>query len=170
MLREPSTISEQLPIPLDEQEPIPISSGEVKLWVHDDPHAPPAMGSNPISAGHTRPSSPLLPDSSAASVHRRITLGGRYKVPLPSPTEDNTAPIQSTSYTSTPSRGCTLCHLLSSLFSLMLLPVTSDLPIEPSPTIEATTPEEYSPGDTAPSRGHHVSHTPLHPFCTGRMA
>jgi hypothetical protein len=31
VLREPSSISEQLPIPLDEQEPVPISPGEVKL-------------------------------------------------------------------------------------------------------------------------------------------
>jgi hypothetical protein len=108
-----------------------------------------------------------LPDSSAASVYRRITSGGRYKVPLPSPTEDNTTPIQLTSYTSTPSRGCTLCHLLSSLFSLILLPITSDLPIRPSPTIEAATPEEYSLEDATPPGGHHISHIPFTPSALG---
>jgi hypothetical protein len=167
VLREPSTISEQLPIPLDKQEPIPISSGEVKLWVHDDPHAPPAMGSNPISAGHTRLSSPSSPDSPATPVYRRITSGGRYKVPLPSPTEDSTTPIQSISHTPAPSRECSLGHPLLSLFSLTLLPVTSDLSIGPSPTIEAATLEEYSLGDATPPGGYYVSHIPFTPSTPG---
>jgi hypothetical protein len=49
----------------------------------------------------------------------------------------------------------------------MPLPVTSDLPVGPSPTTEAATPEEYSLEDTAPSRGHHVSHTPFTPSALG---
>jgi hypothetical protein len=31
--REPSPISEQLPISMDGQEPVPMSPGEVKLWI-----------------------------------------------------------------------------------------------------------------------------------------
>jgi hypothetical protein len=42
------------------------------------------------------------------------------------------------------------------------LPITSDLPIKPSSTLE-----EYSPGDTTPPRGHHVSHTPFTPSAPG---
>jgi hypothetical protein len=83
MPQSPSPVSEQLPIPLDEQEPVPMSPGEVELWVYDDPHAPPAAGSNPISAGHTRPSSPSLPDSLTTPIYRRIMPEGRYKVPIP---------------------------------------------------------------------------------------
>jgi hypothetical protein len=93
MLREPSPVSKQLHIPLDGQEPVPISSGEIKLWVYDDPHAPPAVRNNPTLAGHTRPSSPSSPDSPAASVCRRITSGGRYKVPLLLPLGDDTTPV-----------------------------------------------------------------------------
>jgi hypothetical protein len=128
MLREPSLISKQLPIPLDEQELVPMSPGEVELWVHDDLHTPPAMGSNPVLAGHTRPPFPSLPNSPTAPVHRRITSEGRYKVPLLSLTEDSTAPIQSTSYMPAFSRGRSLHHLLLSLFPLTLLPITSDQP------------------------------------------
>jgi hypothetical protein len=93
MPQSPSPVSEQLPISMDGQELIPISPGEVELWIHDDLCAPPAAKSNPVLAGYTRPSSPSLPDSPATSVHRRITLEGRYKVPLPSPIEDDTAPV-----------------------------------------------------------------------------
>jgi hypothetical protein len=144
-----------------------MSSGEVKLWIQDDPHAPLAVGSNSTLAGHTRPSSPLSPDTFISLIHRRIISERRYKVPLLllSPTDD--APVQSTSYVATPSRGCSPCHLLLSLFPLMPLPVTSDLPIEPSPTTEAATLEEYSLGDTTPPRGHHVSHTPFTPSTPG---
>jgi hypothetical protein len=93
VLRELSPVSKQLPIFIDGQEPVPMSPREVKLWVYDNLYTPPAMGSNPISAGHTRPSSPSSPNSPATSVHRRITSGGRYKVSLPSLTVDDTTPI-----------------------------------------------------------------------------
>jgi hypothetical protein len=79
MPREPSPIPEQLPIPLDEQEPVSMSPGEVELWVYDDPHAPPAIESNPVSAEHTRPSSPSLPDSPATPVYRRSHQKGDTK-------------------------------------------------------------------------------------------
>jgi hypothetical protein len=167
MPREPSPVSEQLPISIDGQEPVPMSSGEVKLWIHDDLHASPAIGSNLISAGHTRPSSPLLPNSPATSVHRRITLGGRYKVLLPSLIEDDTTPIQSIGYMPAPSRGCSPCHPLLSLFPLTSLPIISDLTIEPSPIIDTVTSEDYSPGDAAPPRGHHDSHTLFTPSAPG---
>jgi hypothetical protein len=103
MLKEPLPVSEQLPIPLDRQEPISMSPGEVELWVHDDPCALPAMGSNLISAGHTRPFFPLSPDSPTAPVCRRIISEGRYKVPVPLQS-NNDAPVQSTSHMPAPSR------------------------------------------------------------------
>jgi hypothetical protein len=138
-----------------------MSPGEVELWVQDDPCALLAVGSNSTSVEHTRPSSPLLPNILVSLICRRIISGGRYKVPLLllPPTDDT--PIQLTSYTATSSRGCSLHHLLSSLFPLILLPVTSDLPIGPSPTTKAITPEEYSLGDTTPPGGYYVSHTPF---------
>jgi hypothetical protein len=141
---------------MDEEEPALISPGEVELWLYDDPCTLPATRSNPISARHTRPSSPSLPDSPAAPVCRRITSGGRYKVPLPCPIEDDTTSVQSTSYMPAPSRGCSLHHPLSTLFPLMLLLITSSLPDEPSPTTDA-----------APPRGHYISHTPFTPSTPG---
>jgi hypothetical protein len=143
------------------QEPVPMLSGEVELWIQDDFHAPLIVGSNPTSAGYTRPPSPSSPNSSATPVHRRIISGGRYKVPLPLLSSADDTPVQSTSYVATPSRGCSPHHLLLSLFPLTSLPVTSNLPIGSSPTTEAATPEKYSLGDTTPPRGHHVSHTPF---------
>jgi hypothetical protein len=151
---------------MDGQEPIPMSPREVKLWIYDDPHAPPAARSNPISAGYTRPFSPSSPDSPTTPVCRRIILGGRYKVPILLWPTDNTS-VQSTSHTSTPSRGCSPCHPLSSLFPLMPLLITGNPFVEPSPTTDAATSEEYSLGDAAPSRGHHVSHTPFTPSAPG---
>jgi hypothetical protein len=97
-----------------------------------------------------------LPNSSAAPVHRRITSGGRYKVPLPSLIEDDTAPVQSTSYMPAPSRGHSPHHPLSTLFPLTLLPITGSLPDEPSPTTDA-----------APPGGHHISYTPFTPSAPG---
>jgi hypothetical protein len=144
-----------------------MSSGEVKLWLHDDPYAPLATGSEPVSARHTRPSSPLSPDSSATPVHSRITPGGRYKVPLPSPIKDSTAPVQSTSHMPAPSRRYSPCNPLSSLFPLMPLLVTSNPLVEPSPTTGTATPEEYSLEDATPPGGHHESHTPFTPSTPG---
>jgi hypothetical protein len=169
--KEPPPVSEQLPISIDGQEPVPISSGEVELWVQDNLCTPLAVESNPTSAGHTRPPFPSSPDSPAAPVYRRIMSGGRYKVPLLLlPPADDT-PVQSISYMATPSRGCSPCHLLSSLFPLMLLPVTSDLPVRPSPTTEAATSEEYSPEDATPPGGHQPCQLyPLYSLYTRRMA
>jgi hypothetical protein len=80
---------------------------------------------------------------------------------MPLPSSDDTLSVQSISYIAMPSREHSLCYLLLSLFSLMLLPVTRCLSAEPSPTIEAATPEEYNPGDAAPPGGYHTSYTPF---------
>jgi hypothetical protein len=91
LLREPSPVSEQLPIFIDGQEPAPMSPGEVKLWVQDNPCALPAVGSNSTSVEYTRPSSPSLPNTLISLIHRRIISGGRYKVSLSLlPPTDNT--------------------------------------------------------------------------------
>jgi hypothetical protein len=66
-----------------------------------------------------------------------------------------------------PSRGHSPHHLLSSLFPLTLLPITSNFSSEPIPITDAATPEEYSLGDATPSGGHHNSHTPFTPSALG---
>jgi hypothetical protein len=53
-----------------------MSPGELRAWLCNDPHAPPMYGSQPMSAGHTRPVSPSSSDS--ASLHCRISAEGRY--------------------------------------------------------------------------------------------
>jgi hypothetical protein len=53
-----------------------MSPEELTGWLHNDPHAPAMYGSQPTSAGHTRPVSPSSSDS--ASLHRQTSAEGHY--------------------------------------------------------------------------------------------
>jgi hypothetical protein len=53
-----------------------MSHAELAAWRHNDPHAPAMYGSQPTSAGHTRPVSPSSSDS--ASLCRRTSAEGHY--------------------------------------------------------------------------------------------
>jgi hypothetical protein len=79
MLKTPSPDSDGLPFhPKYVEVPVyqTMSPAELRAWVRNDPHAPAMYGSQPTSAGHTRPVSPSSSDS--ASLHRRISAEGRY--------------------------------------------------------------------------------------------
>jgi hypothetical protein len=53
-----------------------MSHAELAAWHRDDPRAPAMYGSQPTSAGHTRPVS--LSSSDSASLRRRISAEGHY--------------------------------------------------------------------------------------------
>jgi hypothetical protein len=53
-----------------------MSHAELAAWRRDDPRAPAMYGSQPTSAGHTRPVSPSSSDS--ALLHRQTSAEGHY--------------------------------------------------------------------------------------------
>jgi hypothetical protein len=55
-----------------------MSFGEFKLWLHDNPCAPPLIRSQLVSAGSTQPISPSAPDSPVALVCYRLMTKGQY--------------------------------------------------------------------------------------------
>jgi hypothetical protein len=53
-----------------------MSHAELTAWRRNDPHAPAMYGSQPMSAGHTRPVSPS--SSNSALLRRRTSAEGHY--------------------------------------------------------------------------------------------
>jgi hypothetical protein len=66
-----------------------MSHEELAAWRRNDPHAPAMYGSQPTSAGHTRPISPSSSDS--APLRHRITPEGSYS-PITRPATPAPAP------------------------------------------------------------------------------
>jgi hypothetical protein len=129
-----------------------MSPRELQQWLHDDPCTPLMYGSQPTSAGGTRPVSPSAPDSPIAPVRRQLTTEGQYK-PITCQAMPEGTPG--------PSRGCSPHSPLGALPHFT--PLLSQVPLpEPDPTSGTSgnmSPEEYSPSDAASPGGHH--YTPI---------
>ena len=134
-----------------------MSGDELHLWLHDDPNAPPLLGSQPTSAGNTRPVSPSAPGSPVAPIHHQLSNRGRYQAITREATpediqEESTIPIPTI-----PSRGHSPRSPLSTLlpFTLIHIPVALPPSDTEGHTSREASPEEYTPSEAAPPGGHH---------------
>jgi hypothetical protein len=108
-----------------------MSHTELAAWRCNDPHAPTMYGSQPTTAGHTRPVSPSSSDS--ASLRRRTSAEGHYTPVTRQVTPEDIPDVAPTYGPSATSSGRSSCAALGGLQPLTSL--TTQMPIAGSGTV-----------------------------------
>jgi hypothetical protein len=108
-----------------------MSHAELAAWRRDDPRAPAIYGSQPTSAGHTRPVS--LSSSDSASLHRRTSAKGHYTLVTRQATPEDIPDVAPTYGPSAASSGRSSRAALGGLQPLT--PLITQMPITGSETI-----------------------------------
>jgi hypothetical protein len=110
-----------------------MSHAELAAWRRDDPRAPAMYGSQPTSAGHTRPVSPSSSDS--ASIRRRVSAEGQYTPVTRQVTPEDIPDVAPTHGTPATSSGRSSRAALGGLQPLTPLitqmPITGSDPVRP---------------------------------------
>jgi hypothetical protein len=108
-----------------------MSHAELTAWRRNDPHAPAMYGSQPTSAGHTRPISPS--SSNSALLRHRISAEGRYTPITCQVTPEETLDVVPTHGPPAASSGCSPCSPFGGLQPLT--PLVTQMPITSSESI-----------------------------------
>jgi hypothetical protein len=108
-----------------------MSHAELAAWRRDDPHAPAMYGSQPVSAGHTRPISPSSSDS--ASLHCQTSAKGHYTPVTRQATPEDLSDVAPTHGPSTTSSGRSSRAALGGLQPLT--PLITQMPITGQDTV-----------------------------------
>jgi hypothetical protein len=125
-----------------------MSHAELAAWCRNDPRAPAIYGSQPTSAGHTRPVSPSSSDS--ASLRRRTLAEGHYTPVTHQVTPEDISDVAPVYGTPAASSGCSPRSPFGGLQPLT--PLVTQMPI--------TSSESARPPHSRQSSGGH-SYRPL---------
>jgi hypothetical protein len=124
-----------------------MSYAELAAWRRDDPRTPTMYGSQPTSAGHTRPVSSSSSDR--ASLRRRTSAKGHYTPVTRQVTPEGIPDVALTHGPSTTSSGCSSHTALGGLQPLTPLvtqmPITDSEPVRPPHSRQSSGGHSYRP-------------------------
>jgi hypothetical protein len=124
-----------------------MSHTELTAWLRNDPHAPAMYGSQPTSAGHTRPVSPSSSDST--SLHHRTSAEGHYTPVTRQVTPEdipNVAPTDGLPAASSGHSPCSPFRGLQPLTPLVTqVPIAGSEPVRPSHSRQSSGGYSYRP-------------------------
>jgi hypothetical protein len=153
MLKTPSPDSDRLPFHPKYRDILGLeamSPEELTGWLRNDPHALAMYGSQPTSAGHTRPVSPSSSDS--ALLHRRTSAEGHYTPITCQVTPEDIPDVAPADGPPAASSGRSPCSPFGGL--LPLTPIVTQTPIAGSEPIRPSHSRQSS-------RGHSYQLSPV---------